>query len=87
MNHQRSNKCFGKIPTSKRFSFKHSCHKSLLNNNSIYGYKLLGAGGGGFFLVIGKFKECQEYLTSVGLNPIPIEIDNNGCNILQTSSN
>ena len=57
----------------------------LLNNSSIYGYKLLGAGGG-FFLVIGKIKECKEYLTSVGLNPIPIEIDNLGCNIFRTTS-
>ncbi len=58
----------------------------LLNNSSIYGYKLLGAGGGGFFLVIGQIKECKEYLTSVGLKPIPVEIDNKGCNIFQTIS-
>ncbi len=60
--------------------------EDLLKDSSIYGYKLLGAGGGGFFLVIGKLKECKEYLTSVGLKPIPIEIDNNGCNIFQTTS-
>ena len=60
--------------------------EDLLKNNSIYGYKLLGAGGGGFFLVIGKFRECEEYLSSVGLNPSPVEIDNNGCNIFQTTS-
>jgi len=35
--------------------------ENLLNNASIYGYKLLGAGGGGFFLVIGKIKECKEF--------------------------
>ena len=56
----------------------------LLENQSIYGYKLLGAGGGGFFLVIGKDIECKEYLNSVGLNPIAIEIDNKGCSIFQT---
>ncbi len=60
--------------------------EALLKNSSIYGYKLLGAGGGGFFLVIGKIDECKEYLTSVGLNPIPIEIDNLGCNIFRTTS-
>ncbi len=58
----------------------------LLKNDSIYGYKLLGAGGGGFFLVIGKIKECKEYLNSLGLNPIPIEIDNKGCNISPTNT-
>ena len=36
--------------------------EALLNNSSIYGYKLLGAGGGGFFLVIGKIKNVKNIL-------------------------
>lgn len=60
--------------------------ETLLENNLIYGYKLLGAGGGGFFLVIGDGVKCKNYLKSVNLNPISIEIDNKGCSILQTIS-
>ena len=60
--------------------------ENLLQHHFIYGYKLLGAGGGGFFLIIGKGEKCKNYLKSVNLNPIPIEIDNKGCNILHTAS-
>ncbi len=60
--------------------------ESLLKHHLIYGYKLLGAGGGGFFLVIGNGEKCRNYLKSVNLNPVPIEIDNKGCNILSTES-
>ena len=60
--------------------------EELLKNSSIYGYKLLGAGGGGFFLVIGKERDCKQYLNSVGLDPLPIEIDNKGCIVFNTLS-
>ena len=60
--------------------------ESLLKHRLIYGYKLLGAGGGGFFLIIGNGEKCKNYLKSVNLNPVPIEIDNKGCNILRTES-
>ena len=56
--------------------------EQLLNHQSIWGYKLLGAGGGGFFLVIGKEYDCYNYLKSQNFSPIPIEIDQNGCRII-----
>ncbi len=58
--------------------------ETLLKNKLIFGYKLLGAGGGGFFLVIGDGKNCKDYLLNSKLNPIPLEIDNKGCSIIQT---
>ena len=54
-----------------------------LNHSSICGYKLLGAGGGGFFLVIGKSEECKLYLKSVGLKPFKVELENEGCRVIK----
>ena len=53
-----------------------------LNHQSIWGYKLLGAGGGGFFLVIGDGQECENYLKHNGLHPIKLSIENSGCKII-----
>ena len=60
--------------------------EKLLNHKSIFGFKLLGAGGGGFFLVIGDGKNCKNYLEGVNLKPIPIEIENKGCSIIDITS-
>ena len=60
--------------------------EELLAHHSIWGYKLLGAGGGGFFLVIGKPIECFNYLNSLKLDPIPVEIDQFGCRIININN-
>ena len=38
------------------------------------------------FFIIGNGDKCKNYLKSVNLDPVPIEIDNKGCNILRTES-
>ena len=57
----------------------------LFTDSSIWGYKLLGAGGGGFFAVIGDPISMPAFLQNVGLQPIPVSIDFAGCKIFKSS--
>ena len=60
--------------------------EEVLNNNCVWGYKLLGAGGGGFFLVIGDDILLKDYLLGCGFNPIPVETDFKGCRVFSFDS-
>lgn len=66
------------IKIGKVFDFER-----VLQHDSVYGYKILGAGGGGFYAVIGDGKRCEQYLVDSGLRPVAIKIDFRGCRVLE----
>ncbi len=54
-------------------------YNKIMNNKYIYGGKLIGAGGGGFFLFVVKNKnKVNKYLRSINLDFREIKIDKDG---------
>jgi D-glycero-alpha-D-manno-heptose-7-phosphate kinase len=90
--HQHCHEC-GKI-LSENWKIKKSLSKKITNskindlyntlvNNGVYGAKLLGAGGGGFFLCIAdpkKILQIEKKLTKLKI--IKFNFENKGLNIL-----
>ena len=60
--------------------------EEIFDNPCVWGYKLLGAGGGGFFLIMGEPKFLKDYLLKSGLKPITVKTDFKGCRVFSFDS-